>query len=397
MKLIKALFILAPFLWLLLTIASFAHDTDLYMASGEGVEPNILIIFDNSGSMNDPAPDYVYDSAKTYPHLVADTEKVYYKSGNSWNNVFKNSIAEVPCSTARNWLSQRGHYEGPTNSSCSKNSRTLRTGNYRNFLASVGESNENLAKLSIAKRVISEFLDTVTGVRIGVMIFNYSEGGRIQSVVKSLNDTTRPQLKTDINNITASTWTPLAETLYEAGLYFKGGPSQFNSGVVYTSPIQYQCQRNYVIIITDGESTKDRNTILSTAIGDRDNDGREPGGRNEVHYADDGSDYLDDVAKYLYDTDLRLDLTNQQNIITYTIGFTIHSDLLERTATLGHGRYFYSNNALSLADVFQNIIDDILAKSTSFVAPIVPVSRMERTTAGDKIYLALFKPVKDGM
>ena len=87
----------------------------------------------------------------------------------------------------------------------------------------------------------------------------------------------------------------------------------------------------------------------------------------------------------------------QQNIITYTIGFTISSDLLERTATAGHGRYFYANSAQQLADVFQNVIDEILSKSTSFVAPIVPVSRMERTTAGDKIYLALFKPLRSQM
>jgi type IV pilus assembly protein PilY1 len=231
-----------------------------------------------------------------------------------------------------------------------------------------------------------------------------SEGGRLQSSIKSLTDTTRSQLKTDINNIDAETWTPLAETLYEAGLYFKGGSSYFNSGVVYTSPIQFYCQRNYVIIITDGDSTRDRNAVLGSVIGDRDGDGREPGGANEVHYIVDGddmlgTDYLDDVAKYLYDIDLRSDLTEQQNIVTYTIGFTIHSqhNLLERGAAKGHGRYFFSDNAQQLADAFQDIVNEILEKSTSFVAPLVPVSRMERTSAGDKIYLALFQPVSGGM
>ena len=152
----------------------------------------------------------------------------------------------------------------------------------------------------------------------------------------------------------------MAETLYEAGLYFKGGASYFNSGVTYISPIQYHCQRNYVIIITDGNSTMDRNSILASVIGDQDNDGREPGGAHEVYYDSNGTDYLDDVAKYLYDNDIRSDLDGQQNIITYTIGFTISSDLLERTATHGHGRYFYSNSAQDLANAFQNIVDDIL-------------------------------------
>ena len=113
----------------------------------------------------------------------------------------------------------------------------------------------------------------------------------------------------------------------------------------------------------------------------------------------DGSDYLDDVAKYHYEHDLRTDLTGTQNIITYTIGFTVSSqwDLLERTAGHGHGKYYFCEDAQGLAESFQNVISDILAKSSSFVAPIVPVSQMEKSTAGDKMYLALFKPQRDGM
>ena len=400
---------------LLLAVTSHANDTDLYMASGQGVEANVLIMFDNSGSMNDQIQVHFYDPAITYDPLVVpqgNRDTVYYRVyGGGWT-LFANSISDVACSAARTALSNNGHYEGYTNSTCSSRNRTLRTGNYRNYLASIGGS-EYATKLTIAKRVIKDFLDTISGVRIGVMVFNKavtvngisdSEGGRLQSTVKSLDTTTRSQLKNDIDNIVAETWTPLAETLYEAGLYFKGGPSYFNSGVVYTSPIQFYCQRNYVIIITDGDSTRDRNPILATAIGDQDGDGREPGGANEVHYIVDGqdmlgTDYLDDVARYLYEMDLRSDLTGQQNIITYTIGFTVLSqhNLLERTAEKGHGRYFFSDNAQQLADAFQDIVNEILEKSSSFVAPLVPVSRMERTSAGDKIYLALFQPKNDGM
>jgi type IV pilus assembly protein PilY1 len=414
MKPIKHCFIIVPFLCLFFAVTAFSHDTDLYMASGEGVEPNILIIFDNSGSMNDSVQAYSYDPSTTYPSLVVPQEKrdaVYYRGVMGGWSLFKNSINDVPCTSARTTLTNQGHYEGPTDSGCGIQYRVLRTGNYRNYLASVGGS-ESLPKLTIAKRVISDFLDTFNGVRVGVMVFNRavdingvseSEGGRLQSSIKSLTPDTRTHLKKDVNDIVAETWTPLAETLYEAGLYFKGGPSTFNPGVVYTSPIEYPCQKNYVIIITDGDSTRDRNPVLASAIGDQDRDGREPGGANEARYIVDGqdqlgTDYLDDVARYLYNSDLSSSLEGQQNIVTYTIGFAVQSqhNLLERTATQGHGKYYYCNDALGLADVFQNIIGDILSNSSSFVAPIVPVSRMERTTAGDKIYLALFRPVRDG-
>ncbi len=377
---------------------SFGHDTDLYMSSGEGVEPNILILFDNSGSMNEQVQTRYYDPNVDYDPLtvpLANKGTVYRKSGSSWI-FFANSIADVACAAARTALTNYGNYTGNTNASCSGTSRTLRTGNYRNYIASGGDQYE--VKLSIAKRVITDFLNTINGVRLGAMVFNYEEGGRIQTTVKSLTDAGRAQLITDINNIVASTWTPLSETLYEIGLYFKGGSSYFNAGVQYVSPIQYACQRNYVIIITDGEPTHDQNNILRTVVGDRDGDQREPiGAANDPHYADSGSDYLDDVAKYLYDSDLRADLTGKQNIITYTIGFTIHSDLLERTAAAGHGKYYYSQNAQQLSNAFQNIIDEILAKTSSFVAPVVPVDRMEKTSSGNNLYIALFKPVKDRM
>jgi type IV pilus assembly protein PilY1 len=406
---------------LFLTGTSLAHDTDLYLASGEGVEPNILIIFDNSISMNGEVRAYYYDPSIDYEPLVVPLENrdtVYYSTGwGAWTK-FKDSISEVVCTSAQTALTNNGHYEGYTDTdwrgrTCRADYQTLRTGNYRNYLESIG-GDEYLPKLRVAKDVIEDFLDTINGVRVGVMIFNHDEGGYFlseNSKVRSLDDTTRSQLKEDVEAISGETYTPLAETLYEAGLYFKGMPSYFNSGANYTSPIQYSCQKNYVILITDGEPTYDINSVLKDgatvtiedvtytypAIGDQDGDRREPGMTHDPHYSMNGSDYLDDVAKYLYDNDIRSDLTDLQNIITYTIGFTVSSSLLERTATHGHGRYFYSQNAQELSSAFQNVIGEILAKSTSFVAPIVPVSRLERTTAGDKIYLAFFKPIQNKM
>jgi type IV pilus assembly protein PilY1 len=405
MKAIKIIFIIFILLKFCLLQSSFADDTDLYMASGEGVEPNILIMFDNSGSMNDEVQTRFYSDGTTYDPLVvpiANRDTVYRKQGNNFT-FFAASIDAVACSFARTALRNTGHYSGGTTSTCGGTSRTLWTGNYRNYIASGGDQYET--KLYIAKQVITDFLNAINGVRLGAMVFNApaggtnnSEGGHIQTTIKSLTDTGRAELISDINAIVATTWTPLAETLYESGLYFKGGASYFNSGVTYVSPIEYSCQRNYVIVITDGLSTQDRNSILATAIGDRDGDQREPiGAPHDPHYADNGSDYLDDVAKYLYDTDLRSDLSGQQNIITYTIGFTTDNDLLERTATHGHGKYFYSQDAQSLSSAFQNIVDEILAKTSSFVAPVVPVNRMERTTSGDKLYLALFKPIQNSM
>jgi type IV pilus assembly protein PilY1 len=450
MKLIKVLKILLVIFcsaFLLLSQNAFANDTDLYLSSGQGVEPNILIIFDNSGSMaeNVPAPAYYNDHgyaiilANLDPPIVpqvsdANKNVVYYYKNGSYYQI-ASDISQVQCAAAKTGLTTYGYWQGKLNSNsntnCGNTTYTLRTGNYRDYLQyQTNDPSFSTPKIQVAKNVINDFIDNVDGIKLGVMIFNSSEGGKIQNVITDVNASTRTTLHNSINAIQTNMYTPLAETLYEAGIYYKGGSSYFNHGVVYTSPIQYSCQRNYVIIITDGDSTQDQNPILKTITngfpgksnGDMDGDGWEPGCKNAKTYYDcsscspscaypncpnnnsccqnlQGSDYLDDVANYLYQTDLRSDLDGTQNIITYTIGFTVSSqwNLLERTAQYGHGKYYFCEDAQGLATSFQNVIADILAKSSSFVAPIVPVSQVEKSTAGDKIYLALFKPQRDGM
>ncbi len=452
-RMAKVLLIGLSFMCLLWVQNSFANDTDIYLSSGQGVEPNILIIFDNSGSMGDlvPAPPYNKDSVYAtllanmdppiVPQVSAANWHVVYSctTSGSCTTVYASDISQVQCNAAKTALTNSGYYQGrlKSNSACgtwTDKSYTLRTGNYLDYLQfKTTDSTYNKTKIQVAKDVVNDFVTNIEGVKAGIMIFNDNQGGRIQNNVVSVDtDTAKTQLHDSINAIDASGYTPLAETLYEAGLYYKGGNSFFNHGVVYTSPIEYKCQRNYVIIITDGDSTKDRDPVLKTITngfsgksnGDMDGDGWEPGLKNEKIYYDcsgcspscaypncpnnngccnnlDGSDYLDDVANYLFQTDLRSgsNFDGTQNIITYTIGFTVSSqwNLLERTAQYGHGKYYFCENAQDLAASFQNVISEILNKTSSFVAPIIPVSQVEKSSAGDKIYLALFKPQLDGM
>jgi type IV pilus assembly protein PilY1 len=374
---------------------SFALDTDLYVVSSTEIPPNVLIMFDNSASMNEKVSGAQYDPSTTYPFVITEySNRVYYRgTGGSWN-VYRDSIDQITCNAVKTALTNEGFYTGRIRFSTSEcgtsNLVNLRTGNYMNYMQMTGGS-EDRPKLGIAKGIIQSYVNTTDGVRFGAMIFNYSEGGRILKEIKDMTPQNRADLHAAIGGLQADTWTPLAETLYEAGLYFKGAPSHFNPGITYASPVQYYCQKNYVIIITDGESTMDRNSVLNN-IGDQDGDGREPGGSHEVHYELEGSDYLDDVAKYLYENDFNPNTKDKQNIITYTIGFTVNSPLLERTAKNGGGKFFYCHNAQSFIIAFQNIIEEILSKSISYVAPVVPISQMERASAGNRIYLAMFKP-----
>ena len=461
-----------------------AKDTDIYMATGEGVQPNILIILDSSVSMDDDIPTRQYVKTTVYPGTYL-TNKVYKSSSGSWvlfgANADQSDIDDLPllCTTARTALTNNDFATGvntalnSSHTSCNQNSKNLRMGNYQNYMASGGDLNRK--KIDIAKDTLIDLLDSVGDVKVGVMVFNSivndnsghgfmgqnAHGGKVISQIKSLTlaethpgtgavTTHKEVLKywlrkgthdqcEDENDpshfICPDSYTPLAETLYEAGIYFKGGVNPptdnhgyFNSTQTYTSPIEYSCQKNYVIYMTDGDPTLDdgyrpgdsesgqgtdeeaHHHIFWTAITDLDGDGKEPLCRttdtgctnpNRVHYIVYGSDmggtdWLDDVAKYLHDTDLRSDLTGTQNVNTYTIGFatTPQHDLLGRAAdaTHGGGEYYTAKDAAELADAFQTIVGKIMEQTTSFVAPIVPVSRMEKETAGDRLYLALFQP-----
>ncbi|MBZ4672606.1 MAG: hypothetical protein JG762_836 [Deferribacteraceae bacterium] len=98
---------------------------------------------------------------------------------------------------------------------------------------------------------------TYKKVRYGLMNFNTDEGGYI---VNYFGDNITNIIE-NINNLTPKTWTPLAETLFEASKYLRAQSSKFNSNVNYSSsdPIDYPCRRNYIIVLTDGESTQDKN------------------------------------------------------------------------------------------------------------------------------------------
>jgi len=269
-------------------------------------------------------------------------------------------------------------------------------------------------KNQIARNVVSDLIETTNGVNFGVMRFNNTDqGGRfISQPVGGVNYTTyvkdmegihsgtitnQEALLQVVNNIPAQDFTPLGETLFEAMRYFSGGQSAFTSGLSYTSPIQASCQQNYIIIITDGMATRDDDDVLRTICnnGDCDGDGHDLVG---------SMDYLDDVAKYLHDTDLSTGadgFTGTQNALTFTIGFGLGGanadavQLLQETATNGGGAAYLASNYQTLTGALTSIIGQILEVNTAFVAPVVPSSPENKVYSGQRVYLGFFKPILD--
>jgi type IV pilus assembly protein PilY1 len=408
-RIIKILIAFSALLILIISTPCYGLDTDLYVLSGVDIPPNVLVILDSSASMDevvsgsdaDYTQDIDYGALLTPPAVVYPQYAVYYKtSGNKWNlwiNDYRTDPALNTCPDLKTSLETYGHAE---NNNCAGGRRDYQTGNYRNFLQISGPGGSR-SRFGLANGVIHSYVDTVDGVRFGLMAFNRdsgtppntvkydpvnkleyvfgeprdnaldADGGQMMGFVDEVKNG-----KTSFFNMLASlkndSWSPLAETLYDAGTYIQMGKDG------YTSPVQYPCQKIYILIISDGKPTKDNRPALSS-IGDLTGDGK--------------AGQLDDVAKHLFNIDLTGgSFHTPQNIKTYTIGFSVDDQLLKDTARVGGGKYFYVYSSQSFNIAFQTFIADVLAESTSYVAPVVPISQMETFRSGNRMFLAMFKP-----
>ncbi|MEJ2157511.1 MAG: PilC/PilY family type IV pilus protein [Desulfobacteraceae bacterium] len=169
--------------------------------------------------------------------------------------------------------------------------------------------------------------------RWGNLWFNSGEGdGQNGGKVAHTIGTDLNTLIGDIQNKRPNTWTPLAESFYVAMQYFKqedpasgwdyasdAVPHATMADDPYYNGVQYvECAKSFVILLTDGASTRDAN--VPTDFRDLDGDGDDTDCTDtSCEYPNGGSDYLDDLTLYARTNDLRSDLDDHQNIIFYAI------------------------------------------------------------------------------
>ncbi|MEJ2427662.1 MAG: PilC/PilY family type IV pilus protein [Deltaproteobacteria bacterium] len=156
---------------------------------------------------------------------------------------------------------------------------------------------------------------------------NGANGGYIKNRV---GHPTITSLYTNIENESMQNWTPLAESFYVAMQYFKQEPIDASLASLYNPGYQINttwdpynqdgdstyCAKTFVLLFTDGSSTKDLN--IPDTYKKYDGDINDPNVQTPS-YADDGSDYLDDIALYARINDLRPELDGDQNIELFVV------------------------------------------------------------------------------
>ena len=351
---------------------SYGDDTDLFTAR---VDPNILIIMDNSASMNEVIYHGSYDPETTY---IGDGTYIkgmiyYFKA-----TEYKTIDFTVNGKTAN-------LYWGPGD----EGNGVRYDGNYLNWIYWVATEDERntlpqRTRIEVAREVLTGIVNNTTGVRFGLMQLNSDNGGTVVADCGATKET----IVNAINGMLATTWTPVSEAMSEAWLYFTGEKKSFYNSVKYTTPIRYYCQKNFIILITDGEPTRDwtfPQWVLPAIDGHYDATPQLGNGNNPY--------YLDGVAWYLYNNDANSVLDGLQNVWTYPIGFNTDHPLLSRTAASNkNSLYLTAGNADELNAALQEVIIDVQSNTLfEFSAPTVLAVRIEDET-DNVVYLTTFKP-----
>ncbi|MFJ2321967.1 pilus assembly protein [Pseudomonas sp. NPDC087817] len=386
--------------------------SDSPLLSAAAVPPNVMLLIDDSGSMNsiiyaagfDPTVDRT--PARQCNALLGLCLSSTAITGDP---IFLSSLPTSGCSGGA-----YAFYNNSLAPLCLKlpdpvgSGNTRYSGDYISYVVGLAINNgtrdftngaiPNDYRINVARNVSTALVTSNRTLRMGLSTFNPAtsnnsgNGGYIArsiadlspvsgSVTQAQADTNYNALISAINNLSAVANTPLAETYYEITRYMRGMAPYYNSTpATYTSPIQYRCQRNYGVVITDGLPTYDRTFPTNDPLGGTrlpnwdgvNNDGNNLNGDNEGDTL-----YLDDIAKFAFDIDMRSTGTDaagkswnavdfpKQNMNTYTVGFTADNDMLSDAASYGQGRYYQATDSTGLNAALSSALSDITSKAGS--------------------------------
>ncbi|MFQ2766370.1 pilus assembly protein [Aeromonas caviae] len=299
---------------------------------------------------------------------------------------------------------------------------TIYSANYiRWYYGPTGYSVES--RLRIAKDAVKGLISSTPGVDFGLAVFNRNDdtdnnGGRIvrdilgSEVTLANGKTGEQDLLDRVEALTASTNTPLCETLSEAYRFFggrsvvyglQGGTRDTTAESptgTYQAPYDNCSNNGYVIYITDGEPTQDgdANTFVQGLINTLSSDEKAAYGTTVTYGSGNrSSSYLAALAGYMKHKDVNAVSPGTQTVTTFTVGFGDEAisgagNLLAETARRGGGVYYPATNASALSDALKASLLAILRINTSLVSPAIASNNFDRTRSLNNIYYAMFEP-----
>jgi type IV pilus assembly protein PilY1 len=405
------------------------------LANTAAVAPNVMLLLDGSESMNSivhaPGFDPQQQWAPVRPCRMQAGECLAGASLSA-DSIALSTLGQAGCASG-----YVGFHRDNARALCLKlpdpagNGRTRYSAAYLAYLlALAGGRDRDFTDGSIpvqdrmtqVRDAASKLVAGNRALRIGLASFNppaggdVAPGGRIVRAISDLApisdqvsqaqaDANYQALLSAIGGLRASTEAPLAETYYEISRYFRGLTPYYNSTPsTYGSPIQYRCQRNYGLVVTDGLPSYDhsfptREPQAAASLPDWDgvaNDGSNPGGNEEG-----SSLYLDDIAKLAVDVDMRAagrDIAGkswdsagfaQQRMNTYTIGLNARYPMLADAANYGRGKFYPVTDRAGLDAALASALDEVSASAAQAPASIAGAAGL---ASGSSYFQASYDP-----
>ena len=257
--------------------------------------------------------------------------------------------------------------------------------------------------------------------------------------------TVRQRLKQIVDELDHDGTTPLVDVLYEAASYYRGDPvtwglnrgtgstavkrstrvshpASYTGGTVvraagctdsnlnasacvsehitggpdYISPIDTECQSNFIVMLTDGIANRNSSrSLIESLTGSGSCSSTLPPPPDGSGGSVSSSERCGlELTSFLADSDndQNPDVPGQNTVTTYTIGLNISNEWLEQIAKVGGGGFYEAGSTAELRETFNKIASDILERTASFATPSLSVNSFNRLFHLDEVYFSLFEP-----
>jgi len=300
----------------------------------------------------------------------------------------------------------------------------------------IGES-----RLEQVQEAAIDTINNTDGINISLMRFNGSRssyGGYVDLPMTPVAEA-RADFASKMNSYTAWGGTPITESLSEAMRYLRGdsvsygrygstyySDSASRSGSTYNSPVSHQCQKNHIVLFSDGQPSGDtgvNNSITSSynaLVEDEQNilknaypPASPVAGVNYLQKCQSSTSgsCAEELAFMANKTDLSSAFDGMQNVTFHAVGGFVQGDAqlkLENIAKYGswaapgkplntntkEGKGIYANvqNYEELKTSLRDLFDSIAKTSSTFTAPAVSVNAFNNLEHLDQLYYSVFKP-----
>jgi type IV pilus assembly protein PilY1 len=190
--------------------------------------------------------------------------------------------------------------------------------------------------------------------------------------------------------------------MQEAWAFFTGntGPS----GTSYSAHIgTLSCQKSFIILI--GAAAGNGRPCNGTGCGsasDLAGAGATAAQKVQINTSSlgsntgDDSSWIDEWARFLYQTDFNNNLSDRQNVVTYTIAAggdqPPYVQLLHSTANVGGGKAFVGSNYAAMVQALLQIFNEVAAVNSAFASSSLPISANSQGTYLNQVFVGMFRP-----